>query len=73
MKPKIGIAVIALCLVCGCKPTAEETHVAIANILPTNAINVVNRGNGWSTFELDGQKYLYCKGFRSQTITVIPD
>lgn len=27
--------------------------------LPTGAINITDKGNGWYSFELDGKKYLY--------------
>ena len=27
--------------------------------LPANATNIINKGNGWSTFELEGKKFLY--------------
>lgn len=32
-------------------------------VLPSEAYNITDIGNGWSTFELDGNKFLYHRGY----------
>lgn len=42
-------------------------HNLSISTLPANAHNITDKGNGWITFELDGNKYLYrcwCRGHR---------
>ncbi|MHA2279670.1 MAG: hypothetical protein ACXAC5_02085 [Promethearchaeota archaeon] len=59
-------------LISGCETKKSSDPAS----LPTDAIKVVDKGNGWITFELDGTKYLYHRsdigGSTHQAITVIP-
>ena len=49
----IIIALVVTFLGCSSPNEAGRT-----SNLPTNAVNITDKGNGWYTFELDGKKFL---------------
>lgn len=51
---KCILIVIMSLLVVGCYSVSTEEHV-----LPRRATKIVDMGNGWSSFELEGQCFLY--------------
>lgn len=67
------IFILTLFFMTGCEaPQSSEPSK-----LPTNAVNIVQKGNGWVEFELDGIKYLYhrsASGYQGyECITAIPE
>lgn len=63
MKKALVLVVLVVVLFSGCmggsgsiywELTAEEANF----ILPNNAINIENKGNGWIQFDLDDNTYL---------------
>jgi len=56
MKKLLFIILITL-LICACE--TGQSHKASA--LPVGAINVVDKGNNWVEFTLDGKRFLYHK------------
>ncbi len=81
MKMKIGLvaAAVILCLImiCGCETQKSADPKELADAMPANATNVTDKGNGWTSFELDGNKYLYHRSCEPnlgyEAITVIPN
>ena len=51
-----SLFVLCVFLMFGCSPSTSggDTHR-----LPVGSTNIVDKGNGWYTFELDGKKFLY--------------
>ena len=59
MRKLLILTVIILLLVVGC--TIKESQINTKESLPLNATSIVFKGNGWITFEFEGNKFLYHK------------
>ncbi len=73
MKQGYAIAArIVVLAIAGCESSSSNKPEK----LPTHAINITDKGNGWTTFELDGIKYLYHRSYNGnlgyEAITAIP-
>lgn len=51
--------------------TVQKSGQFVNQHLPIQASNIVQLGNGWATFELDGRKFLFRHSFRQECITQI--
>lgn len=59
MKKFIIILILVVLLMTGCALDVSQSNDN--NILPINSTNFVNKGNGWITFEFEGNRFLYHK------------
>jgi len=78
-KLPIGILLILILFILGLLALTSgcESHKSSQpDRLPTNAINVTDKGNGWTTFDLDGNRFLYHRSHWGsngwEAITLIP-
>lgn len=67
---------ISLVLICGCETQKSDDPKKLSNSIPPNAKNVIDKGNGWTTFDLDGNRFLYHRSIHGnagwECVTVIP-
>lgn len=54
IKTFILLLLVSFIFLCGCGNNSDEP-----SYLPVNAYDVVDCGNGWVTFKLDGRTFLY--------------
>lgn len=50
---RISVLALVLCVGCSFERSDDPSY------LPSGATNIIDDGNGWATFELDGNKFLY--------------
>jgi len=55
---RILLVLFIVCFFVGCGSQSNDR-----DILPTNAEHVIDIGNGWVTFSLDGREFLFHNGF----------
>ncbi len=64
------IALTLLLCVCGCMQP-DTPPIAKYRVVPIQAVNVDDLGNGWFYFEYGGHKYLYCRASNSQSLVEV--
>lgn len=70
---KLMLCLVMLFVLTGCSGSSDPGN------LPSGAMNITNKGNGWTSFTLDGNEFLYHKSPMNilsykgyECITVIP-